>query len=256
MDKRKKKQKNTSVIFLLAGFGKRISDLTKNPKCLLKINKEAIIIKNLNILKELGIKNVTLVLGYKNELIKKEISNQKKNFNFSYVYNYNFKKLGNTYSLFKGLNNTNGKVLVFDGDLIFSKKILENFLNYGYESSFLIGNTSIKNVECAKALADKKGFIRKTIDKRLIKKSEIKEYKFVGEAIGIIKVSNKLRKIMIKELKKFLKIKENLYLNWEHFMNDFLVKNKIKYNKTLSSKWIEIDTKKDFIRAKNLFKNI
>ena len=36
-----------------------------------------------------------------------------------------------------------------------------------------------ENVECAKVL--KKGFIRKTIDKRLIKKSEIKEYNFVGE---------------------------------------------------------------------------
>jgi hypothetical protein len=39
MDKKRKSQKNTSVIFLLAGFGKRISNLTKNPKCLLKINK-------------------------------------------------------------------------------------------------------------------------------------------------------------------------------------------------------------------------
>tara|TARA_B100000941_G_C28489234_1_gene546861 strand:+ start:810 stop:1580 length:771 start_codon:yes stop_codon:yes gene_type:complete len=255
MDKRKKNEKNISVVFLLAGFGKRISNLTKNPKCLLKINKESIIIKNLKLLKELGIKNVTLVLGYKYKLIKKEISNQKKNFNFFYVYNNNFRKLGNTYSLFKGLNNTNGKVLVFDGDLIFSKKILKNFLNYGYDSSFLIGKTSIKNVECAKALADKKGFIRKTIDKRLIKKSEINKYKFVGEAIGIIKVTNKLRKIMVRELKKFLKIKNNLPLNWEHFMNEFLKDYNIKYNKTSSSKWIEVDTKKDFIRAKYLFKN-
>ena len=78
MDKRKKNEKNISVVFLLAGFGKRISNLTKNPKCLLKINKESIIIKNLKLLKELGIKNVTLVLGYKYKLIKKEISNQKK----------------------------------------------------------------------------------------------------------------------------------------------------------------------------------
>ena len=42
MDKKQKqkKLKKLSAIFLLAGFGKRISDVTNNPKCLLKINKK------------------------------------------------------------------------------------------------------------------------------------------------------------------------------------------------------------------------
>ena len=43
-------------------------------------------------------------------------------------------------------------LLVFDGDLIFSIKILENFLKNNRNSSFLIGQTPITNIECAKAL--------------------------------------------------------------------------------------------------------
>ena len=59
---------------------------------------------------------------------------------------------------------------------------------------------------------------------------------------------------MIKNLNYFLKKKKNLKLNWEHFMNQFLVKNNIKYNKTFDNSWIEIDDKKDFIKAKKIFK--
>ena len=59
---------------------------------------------------------------------------------------------------------------------------------------------------------------------------------------------------MIEELNKFLKIQKNLILNWEHFMNMFLKINKIKYNKTLNSKWIEIDTPDDYSKAISIFK--
>ena len=126
---------------------------------------------------------------------------------------------------------------------------------YGHQSSFLIGKTSIKDIECAKALIDKNGFVKKTIDKRPINKYELKKYRFVGEAIGILRVSNRIRNLMVEGLKKFLKKKKNLILNWEHFMNEFLENNLIKYNKTLNSQWIEIDTKKDYLRAISLFKN-
>ena len=244
-----------TAIFLLAGFGKRITKLTNNPKCLLKINEETIIERNLKILKELKIKNDKRVIEYKKNLIKQKIKRYSNYFNFSFAFNDDYRRCGNSYSLFKGLKKSKEKSIIFDGDLIYSKEILENFLNFGYESSFLIGKTSQKNVECAKALADKRGYIKKTIDKRLIKKSEIKDRKFVGEAIGIIKISNKIRKLMIDELDIFLKNKKNLILNWEHFMNKFLKNNLIKYNNAINSQWIEIDTKQDYVNAVSLFKN-
>ena len=254
MDKKQSQIVKTSAILLLAGYGKRIASITSNPKCLLKINNQSIIERNLNILKALGIKNVTLVLGFKKELIKKEVIKFKKYFNFNYSYNKNYIKFGNSYSLLIGLKKTKGKVIIFDGDLVYSKKILENFIIKGHESSFLIGKTSIKDIECAKALIDKNGFIKKTIDKRRIYKYELKKYKFIGEAIGILRISNRVRKLMIDGLKDFLKKKKNLILNWEHFMNKFLEENIILYNKTVNSQWIEIDTKEDYLRAISLFK--
>ena len=55
-------------------------------------------------------------------------------------------------------------------------------------------------------------------------------------------------------MKDFFKDK-NLSLNWEHFMNKFLTNNH-RYNMTLNSQWIEIDTKEDYIRAISIFKKM
>ena len=60
---------------------------------------------------------------------------------------------------------------------------------------------------------------------------------------------------MVSSLRKFLKKRKNMNLNWEHFMNKFLRFNNFKYKKTTSSQWIEIDTKQDYSNAKSLFKN-
>ena len=226
------------AIFLLAGFGKRISALTKNPKCLLKINNEKLILRNLRLLKKQKIKNITIVLGYKKKLIEKELIKFNKSFKFKFAYNYDYKDKGNSFSLFKGLKKVKGNCLIFDGDLVFSEKIIKNYLKKSFNSSFLVGKTSIKDKECAKVLVDKNGKVKKIIDKRLIKKKELENLTFVGEAIGIIKISNKLRKLMILEFKNFFKIKKNIKLNWEHFMNYFLVKYPIKYNMTYNSDWL------------------
>ena len=88
---------------MLAGHGKRIANITTKPKCLLEINNKSLLSRNLHILRELKVKNITLVLGYKEKLIKREIINFKKYFNFNYAYNKNYKKLGNSYSLLIGL---------------------------------------------------------------------------------------------------------------------------------------------------------
>ena len=72
------------AIFLLAGLGSRISKLTKNPKCLLKINNEEIILRNLRLLKKYKIKNITIVLGYRKMVIKKTLMKPQYRALFSY----------------------------------------------------------------------------------------------------------------------------------------------------------------------------
>ena len=60
------------AIILAAGMGKRLGEYTKdNTKCMLPINGERLIDRTLSILSNLQIKNVTIVIGYKGEKLKK-----------------------------------------------------------------------------------------------------------------------------------------------------------------------------------------
>jgi len=59
------------AIILAAGRGSRMKSLTDDrPKCLIKFNDKPLIDMQLEALREAGIKNISVVTGYKRELIK------------------------------------------------------------------------------------------------------------------------------------------------------------------------------------------
>ncbi len=243
------KIKNLNVILLVAGTGKRISNLTNKPKCLLKIGDKTILQRNLFIWKKIGLKKIYVILGYKSKIIEKELKLIGHHFKIIKLYNKKYKYWGNSYSLFLGLKKISGAAIIFDGDLIYDKKILLSFINKASPNSMLTGPGKINDKECAKVLLDKKRFIKKIIDKESISKKKFANLKFLGEALGIVKLSKQHVKKLRKSLKTFLSIRKNLNLNWEKAFNHFLEKNKLNYYFTKSKKWIEIDNKKDFINA-------
>ena len=82
----------------------------------------------------------------------------------------------------------------------------------------------------------------------------MKNFTFLGEAIGIIKLSDNYKNKFIKILQKFLSKKKNYKKNWEKPLNEFLLHYNLDYEFTKSDKWIEIDNKKDYLKAKKSFR--
>ena len=247
--------KNFQVVILCAGYGSRIRKKTKIPKCLLTINNTSILERMINSFEKYKIDNVNIVTGFKDNLIKKHLSKFSKRIKIKYIKNKNPKKFGNTYSLFLGIMNINSNVVIIDGDLVFDEKIFAK-IDKKNKNELLVGDGNIKDKECAKTLIDKYGYIKKTIDKRYLSKEELKTYKFIGEAIGIIKISKKNISNFKDYCKKFLSKKLNLCLNWEHFINYYCTKEKINFLKIEKKyKWIEVDTPNDYRKAKKIFKN-
>lgn len=245
---------NFNVVLLVAGSGKRISNFSKLPKCLLKVGQKTILERNLSIWNSLGLKNIFIVLGYKSKSIEKELKKVKKNLKIRKIYNKNYSNYGNSFSLFLALKKIHGPVVIFDGDLVYDKKILLSFLYKSPPNSILTGPGKPSDIECAKVLIDKDNSIKKIVDKESIKNKKYIGLKFLGEALGIIKLSNLHTQKLRYSLKNFLSVKENLELNWEKALNHFLLRNKLNYYFTKSKKWIEIDLKKDFIKALKIIK--
>ncbi len=245
-----------TALILAAGFGSRIADVTLNPKSLLPINDKTLMDWHFESLAKVGIKDVVVVTGYKRELLEDYLGKYKSNFNLEFAVNDDYKVKGNTYSLFFGLDKIETDFLLFDADLIYETEILRAFVEDKHSNQILVGEGSIDDIESSKAMIDRDGFVRMTIDKRSVSAEEQLKYKFAGEAIGILKFSKEYRDDMFDECKKFLADEKNISKNWEHVMNDFLHTHDMGIHQSVSNVWVEIDNREDYERAQLLFKEI
>ena len=252
--KETKTMSGITALILAAGYGSRIADVTLNPNSLLPINEKALMDWHFDSLAKVGIKDVVVVTGYKREVLEEYLEKFKSNFNVEFAVNDDYKVKGNTYSLFFGLEKVETDFLLFDADLIYETEILRAFVEDRNSNQILVGESSIDDIECAKTMIDKDGFVRMTIDKRAVTAEERAKYKFAGEAIGILKFSKEYRDDMFNECKKFLADEKNISKNWEHVMNEFLHTHDMGIHQSVSNKWVEIDNREDYERAQQLFK--
>ena len=246
-------QYENTVVLLAAGYGKRIRTLTDGPKCLLKIQGMTLLEWHFKIWRELGIKSVHLVLGYKQELIRSVAENYANDFDLSFSVNEDYERQGNTFSLYLGICNLLGSSLIFDADLIYETHILEKFLKDKQPNQILVGAGNLSDIECTKVLVDKEERVRILADKRSISEKELQRYRFIGEAVGILKFSQKCTRMLSEMAKNFLAKEENISLNWEHLLNQFIQKQDVGTHYFKKGKWIEIDTQEDFEEAQRMF---
>lgn len=168
------------------------------------------------------------------------------------IYNSDYKETGNAYSMFLGLQNLESDIIIMDADLYYQSNIFINFIESDTKNSFLCGDALLSDWECSKIFTNKSNYITSIADKRLATIEEINEFNFVGEAIGIIKLSKNIALELYKELDKLLQDKTFIKNNWESVFNQFLINHSITTEKTISHHWIEIDTEEDYKRALSL----
>jgi choline kinase len=243
----------TTALILAAGYGSRISDVTTDPKSLLKINDKTLMDWHFEAWKKVGITDVVVVTGYKREVLESYLSKFENDFNIQFAVNDDYRIKGNTYSFYYGLDKIQGDFLLFDADLIYDSSILNSFLQDPKGNQILVGESSIDDIECSKAMIDKDGFVRMTIDKRAVSEQELEKFRFAGEAIGILKFSKAYKDDILAACKSFLSNEENISKNWEHVMNEFLLNHDMGIHQAASDRWVEIDNKEDLEKAKRLF---
>lgn len=245
--------KNYTALILAAGYGSRIADVTENPKSLLPVNGKPLMDWHFEAWKEVGIRNVVVVTGYKRDILETYLAKFKNDFDIHFAVNEDYRVKGNTYSFYYGLEKVQSNFLLFDADLIYDTNILKKFIEDKTPDQILVGDSSIDDIECAKTMIDKEGYVRMTIDKRAVSEEEKTKYRFAGEAIGILKFSEAYRDDMYNACKKFLADEKNISKNWEHVMNEFLLDHNMSVHQAVSDRWVEIDNKEDLEKARRLF---
>jgi L-glutamine-phosphate cytidylyltransferase len=119
------------VIILAAGEGKRLRPLTNNiPKCMVKLFGKSLLEWQLQIFNDLGIHDISIITGYKNDVIKFP--------NIKYFYNSKYDITNMIETLFCAKSELNDDIIISYGDIIFEHKVVNALLNSKHDISILV----------------------------------------------------------------------------------------------------------------------
>lgn len=113
------------AIITAAGTGSRLGEVTKSiPKCLLKIGKKMIIERQIEALEANGINDISMVIGYHADKIKKALKNK----NIKFYLNKDYDKTGMLESLFCARKEFDDDIIIIYGDVVFEDDLLKKLL--------------------------------------------------------------------------------------------------------------------------------
>lgn len=133
-----KRSNKIMALILAAGLSNRLRRLTRHkPKALLAVAGVPILFRILNALKQIGVKEVFIVTGYRGEYIRKRIGKFHSGLKINYIYNSNFRK-GNLYSLLAAKHYIKENFLLLMSDHIYDTRILKGLINCNLKGTVMI----------------------------------------------------------------------------------------------------------------------
>ncbi len=247
---------NVDIILLSAGIGKRLGKLGKvKPKSLIAINNETLISRLIKILIKYKAKKISILVGYKSYLIKKELK-KIKNINFKYIQIDNYRKYGHGFTWYKYKNywkKRKKKILIIHTDIIFDERFIKNILRNKKEN--IIGIKDKKRSQMKQSSFVVQVNSSNQVNKIIYLKNSKKH---VGEIIGINKISSNLMQKIFNFMHEMFKDEKNKFLSWEQVMNEFIIRNKpplyVLNNQIYP--WVNINKISDFKKAVKQFREI
>jgi L-glutamine-phosphate cytidylyltransferase len=242
--------KRTEAILLVAGEGTRLRPYTfDRPKCLVEVNGESLLDRQLRVLKSCNVNDVTLVGGYRNDMLS--------NKNCDLIVNSEYHSSNMVWTLLCAIDEIDKidcDLIISYGDIVYSKDILLNLINSNKDISVAIDmewesywRTRNENpIDDAETLRINSAGEIIEIGQKPLSISEIQ-----GQYMGLIKLSAGGFSVM----KKFIKtiIDDNRLLGDSEirhaYMTDLLqgmISDDIVISSVpIHSVWVEIDTPDD-----------
>ena len=130
------------ALILAAGLGSRLAPITDNcPKSLVKVNGKPILMKQIENLHENGITDITVVSGYKAEILETEVHRLYPEIRI--IRSVDYASTNNMYSAYLAKEAINGEAfLMMNADVFYDASVVENLLACPYENAIVtdIGN--------------------------------------------------------------------------------------------------------------------
>jgi len=226
------------AIIMAAGIGKRLHALNLNkPKCLINIGGTTLISRSVNLLVSKGISDITVIVGYKSDLIRNELNN-----NIAYFENPDFHITNSIKSLWYAKDLLEGDVLLLNGDLYYEHDILDYAINQTNPVVMLADSTRIDKADY------RFGFSGNQINRF---GKHLTNQETDGEYVGIVRIDQSFIKTFKQTLEDMITAgKSNIW--WEDILYSYIEKNiPIHYFDVAGTFWSEVDTLQDYNYLQN-----
>jgi choline kinase len=120
------------AIILSAGQGSRLGHLVDDkPKCLIDFHGRSLLDRQLDTLEACGVHEAVVVTGFHDELVNEAIARRSGGPEVRTIYNPFYKVADNTGSLFMAREELAGDCLVWNGDTLVSRALMERVVGNG-----------------------------------------------------------------------------------------------------------------------------
>ena len=245
-------KRNYNAIVLAASKGKQLKHLTKNkPKCMLDIQGKPLIERLTSTLKKDNVGKITVVSGYKSNVIKEQPNLS----NLNIIENKHYTKSGELFSLIQAVAEIKNNCIITYGDIIFRKYILDALL--ATNGDIVIVVDALYKKEKAKDLVlcnrkftgnyllEEKPALLKSVCNKGKKQN-------TGQWIGLLKANTNGSQILKKEILKLSKKRNFKNLGIPDLFSS-LIKNKIKISVLyVAGQWLDVNDAFDLAEARKI----
>ena len=245
---------NSKALIIAAGLGSRLKKHTKNlPKCMLDFGGKTLLQRQLDSYKKCGIKDISIIRGYKKEKINYK--------GIKYFENTDYENNNVLNSVFYAEKVINGNIIISYSDILFDPSVVQRALDSVHDISvvvdidwrgYYVGRKDHPISEAENVIFNSNNEVEK-IGKINTGKEEVH-----GEFIGMIKLSNRGTEILKQHFHRLKKIYWNkpfqrAKIFQKAYLTDLiqeLVDIGIKVHCVIiESGWKEIDTVEDYKKA-------
>jgi len=245
---------NSKALIIAAGLGSRLKKHTKNlPKCMLDFGGKTLLQRQLDSYKKCGIKDISIIRGYKKEKINYK--------GIRYFENTDYKNNNVLNSVFYAEKVINGNIIISYSDILFDSSVVQRTLDSVHDISvvvdidwrgYYVGRKDHPISEAENVIFNSNNEVEK------IGKINTGNEEVHGEFIGMIKLSNRGAEIFKHHFNRLKKIYWNKsFQRAEIFQKAYLtdliqelVDIGIKVHCVIiESGWKEIDTVEDYKKA-------
>jgi choline kinase len=235
------------AVILNAGEGKRLRPLTNlKPKCLLKLNNATILEYQLINLIRCGIRNVVMVVGYRQSQIVEETRNKNFNLEIKFIKNPIYYKTNTVYSLWLAREFIKDDFIFVNGDVVFHKEVLERMLKSNYDTCIAVEKKEVNEEEVKVHLVSN---LVKAIGK------DLELSRVHGEFVGIARFSKSFNHLLFENLNKVVE-QGGIDEFFEVALDGALEHYRVYAVDVSDLLCIEVDNLEDYYEAKRIYSEI